>query len=194
MWYANFRKNTRLGTLLVKRRLITTAQLHEAVNVQRTSRHKNLGDILVEQGWVTHEDIRKSLRRQARLRHVATLLAVLFTPLQTVSAGGFLSASANAEHVAYADAEQYADCPQLKLHDPGSRDKRIRSTSLTRAAQQTAKFMLKNWWRSYRESNLRDDSDFSAHPRPASTKHTIKSRYSLRLSEDKVLVRMKFRF
>lgn len=194
MWYANFRKNTRLGTLLVKRRLITTAQLHEAVNIQRSRRHANLGDILVEQGWVTHRDIRKSLRRQARLRHVATLLAVLFTPLQTVSAGGFMSASANAESVAFTEAEQYADCPQLKLHDLGARSKRIKSTSLSRAAQQTAKLVLKNWWRSYRETNLSNDDDLYARARPASSKHTVKSRYSLRLSDDKVLVRMKFRF
>ena len=84
MWYANLRKNTRLGTLLVKRRLITTTQLHDAVRLQRNRRDASLGDILVEQGWVTHDDIRRSLRRQARVRHVAALLAMLFTPLQVV--------------------------------------------------------------------------------------------------------------
>jgi len=189
MWYANFRRSTRLGSLLVKRRLITTAQLHEAVSLQRNRRHTNLGDILVEQGWVTRHDIRRCLRRQARLRYVATLLAVLFTPLQTVSAGGFLSASANAEHVAFDNAEQYADAPQLKLHDPGARSGKV-STSLTRAAQRTAHILVRSWWRSYSEDNSYDLSS----SRPASSKHNIKSGYSLRLSEDKVLVRAKFRF
>ena len=64
MWYANLRKNTRLGTLLGRRRLITTAQLHEAVRLQRTRRNTNLGDILVEQGWVKDSDIRRALRRR----------------------------------------------------------------------------------------------------------------------------------
>ncbi|MDH3712388.1 MAG: hypothetical protein OET44_00910 [Gammaproteobacteria bacterium] len=188
MWYADLRKNTRLGTLLVRRRLITTAQLHAAISLQRRHRNANLGDILVEQGWVTHHDIRRSLRRQARVRYVATLVAMLWAPLQPVSAGDFLSASANAENVAFADAETYADAPQLKLHDPGARGASI-NTSLSRAAQLTAKRMLQSWWRSYRAAAGQESS-----PRPYSSKQTLTQNYSLRLSEDDVLVRAKFRF
>ena len=187
MWYANLRKNTRLGTLLVKRRLITTSQLHAAVNMQRHRRGANLGDILVEQGWVTRNDIRRSLRRQARVRYVATLVAVLWAPLQPASAGSFPSASANAEHAAIVDEELYAATPQFKLHDPNHRSGKV-STSLSRAGQIAGRMMLKSWWKSYRAT----DDDLSA--RPASSKNTIKSRYQLRLSDDKVLVRAKFRF
>ena len=187
MWYANLRKNTRLGTLLVKRRLITTTQLHQAVRVQRDGRGASLGDILVEQGWVTHDDIRRSLRRQARVRHVAALLAMLFTPLQVVNAGGFPSTSANAEMVAFADAERYADAPQLKLHDPQSRSSNV-STSLTKATQRAARLLAYRRWRSFRD----DNNELSL--RPASSKQTLRQDYSLRLSEDKALLRAKFRF
>lgn len=187
MWYANLRKHTRLGTLLVKRRLITTTQLHEAVRLQRNRRDASLGDILVEQGWVTHDDIRRSLRRQARVRHVAALLAMLFTPLQVVNAGGFPSTSANAEIVAFADAERYADAPQLKMHDPHSRSNSV-STSLTKATQRAARLLAYRWWRSYRD----DNNELSL--RPASSKQIMKQDYSLRLSEDKALLRAKFRF
>lgn len=189
MWYTNLRKNTRIGTLLVRRRLITTAQLHAAINLQRQRRDANLGDILVEQGWVTRHDIRWSLRRQARVRHVAAVLAILCAPLQPVSAGGFLFAGANAERVAFEDAEEYANAPQLSLHDANARHRKV-NTSLSRAAQLTAKMMLRNWWDSYRAAS--DDYELSA--RPVSSKQTLIQRYSLRLSDEKFLLRAKFRF
>lgn len=188
MWYANLRKNTRLGTLLVKRRLISTTQLHTAVRLQRQRQHTSLGDILVEQGWVTERDIRRSLRRQARLRHVATIVAVLWAPLQTAGAGGFPETSVSAEHAAMLDAELYAETPQFNLHDPNRRSGKV-STSISRAAQIAGRMMLKSWWNSYRSSYDDDEPG-----RPSSSKRTIDSRYSLRLSEDKALVRAKFRF
>jgi hypothetical protein len=188
MWYANLRKNTRIGTLLVRRRLITTAQLHTAISLQRQRRGANLGDILIEQGWVTRHDIRWSLRRQAHLRYIAALLAMLCAPLQPVSAGSLFFTSANAENVAFADAELYANAPQLKLHDPNARSSKV-NTSFSRAAQLTAKMMLKSWWNNYRAAASHELS-----PRPYSSKQTFEDSYSLRLREDKFLIRAKFRF
>ncbi len=185
MWYANLRKNTRLGTLLVKRGAISTAQLHAAVNIQRERPRANLGDILVEQGWVSHRDIRRGLRRQARIRYVAALLAMLCAPLQTVSAGSIPTASANAERVAITDAQAYADCPQLKLHDAGERSGRV-STSLSRGVRLATRMMIRSAWQSYRANA--DESD------TRTSRQTFSPNYSLRLSDDEVLVRAKFNF
>jgi hypothetical protein len=53
----------RLGDLFVQRRLITTAQLEEALEEQRENGGK-LGEILVEKGWVTRVDLAGVISKQ----------------------------------------------------------------------------------------------------------------------------------
>ena len=185
MWHANLQRNTRIGALRVKRGIITTEQLHQAVALQRERRASSLGDILVAQGWVSHRQLRSGLRRQARIRHVAALLAMLCAPLQLVSAGTTLpGASANAESVASAAASQYAQSPQLDLHDPHSR-RNVREASAYKAAQLLSNMMLRSMWESMREDSANAaGSNLSEHA----------PRYGLQLSNNKLLVRIKYRF
>jgi len=186
MWYANLERNTRLGTLLVKRGLLTAQQLHGAVALQREHPERTLGDILVSEGLVTRKQLCRSLRRQARIRCVAALLAMLFAPLQGVSAGGLPSASASAERVAYTSAQEYAESPQLKLHDPGTDPTdRVDAASPTKAAQILARMLLRSMWQDPTVDTLKVADEQSI---------KVSSRYSLKLSNSKMMVQMKYRF
>ena len=177
-------KDTRIGTLLVKRGLISTTTLRTAVAQQRKARGLNLGQILVQQGLVTQRDIDRCLRRQARIRHVAALIACLCAPLQAVSAGG-LSTSTTVERVAIVDAENYAASPQFDLHRASHREGKV-NTSISRALQIGARMMLRNWVHTLRA----DEEDVQRE----SSKAQIDSRYSLRLRDDKFLIKCKFNF
>ena len=59
---------SRLGDILLKARRISSAQLEQALDLQRT-RGGLLGEILVNLGWLDRGDLQKALGTQARLRH-----------------------------------------------------------------------------------------------------------------------------
>ncbi len=63
---ANGRQATdqRLGELLVEEGLLTPEQLHAALAIQQRQRSRHLGQILVEQGWVTQEAVALCLARK----------------------------------------------------------------------------------------------------------------------------------
>ena len=60
------RKKIRIGDLLVDKEVITNAQLEEALNAQKTSGHK-LGKILIDNGYVTEEELLKLLSTQLNI-------------------------------------------------------------------------------------------------------------------------------
>lgn len=76
---------SRLGQILLGKRLISAAQLDAAVFAQRES-GKRLGQILIEQGLLTERQLNRVLRKQNHLRLVATLTAALLSPFQLASA------------------------------------------------------------------------------------------------------------
>jgi len=57
------RLEDRLGTVLVKTKQIASAQLHEALKIQKQTL-KRLGDVLVEQKYISQEALREALRIQ----------------------------------------------------------------------------------------------------------------------------------
>lgn len=64
----------RLGELLIEKRLINEAQLVEAIALQKQSEGKQLGQILIEHGYITARQLSRALRRQERLRLFATII------------------------------------------------------------------------------------------------------------------------
>lgn len=190
MWYANVQRNTRLGALLVKRGLIDSEQLRRAIVLQRSEPTCNLGDILVREGYLGSAQLRACLRRQARIRWCAAIAAMFCAPLQLM-AGGLPTASANAERVAYEAARDYADRPQLKLHDGGAfaSEEKVKQASVYKAARILTYMMLDSVWASMRNADEPGRADAQTQRSPRFT-----TRYTLRLSEEKILLRVNYRF
>jgi hypothetical protein len=78
-------QRSQLGRLLVARKLIAEEQLEVAVRLQQTT-GKRLGEVLVEQGWVTEKQIARALRKQTNIRLVALVVATLMMPFQMARA------------------------------------------------------------------------------------------------------------
>lgn len=72
-------ERSRLGQLLIEKKLITAEQLEEATRLQKTA-GKRLGEILVEQGLVAEKQISSVLRKQKRLRMLAAVTTMLIAP------------------------------------------------------------------------------------------------------------------
>jgi len=72
--------NSRLGSLLINKRLITPCQLSLALNLQ-VSTGMRLGEVLVHQGILTQKQIDQALARQSRLRLWASILTLVLGPL-----------------------------------------------------------------------------------------------------------------
>ncbi len=78
---------TRLGSLLVEKKLITKVQLDKAILCQRLS-DKPLGEILVDQKLVSTRQIKKALKIQNSLRSMVLSSVLSFVPLVLVGCGG----------------------------------------------------------------------------------------------------------
>ncbi len=76
---------SRLGQLLVNRGLITEEQLLKAIAHQAATGQK-LGEVLAEWKLVTEKEIEKALRKQKSLRLAAALVTALLGPFQMASA------------------------------------------------------------------------------------------------------------
>jgi len=67
-------KNRKLGEVLIQERVITREQLDEALTLAKTEEYRNrkalLGEILVEIGYCTEEDITKIMSHKSRVRVV----------------------------------------------------------------------------------------------------------------------------
>ena len=121
-----------------------------------------------------------------RVRFFTALFVALCAPVHTLCAGEIPTASANAELVAFAGALEYAASPQLSLDAVDTGEASLRSRSLTYIAREFARLVVRDI-----HNNMREESD---QPRMPSTRARINSRYDLRVSDDELVVRMKYRF
>jgi hypothetical protein len=76
---------SRLGTLLVQKKLINKLQLQEALHIQ-TRDNKRLGEVLLDQKFITPKQLKKSLKRQSRHRYIAAAMAMVLGLFQPISA------------------------------------------------------------------------------------------------------------
>ncbi|HPL54683.1 MAG TPA: GspE/PulE family protein [Bacillota bacterium] len=58
------KKNLRLGDMLVSSGKLSREQLEEAINLQKTEKTKRLGEIIVELGYTSEEDVLKMIEEQ----------------------------------------------------------------------------------------------------------------------------------
>lgn len=63
-------KNIPIGQLLIENNLITTEQLEHALEIQRQSKGKMLGDIIVELGMVTEEQFAQALATRLKVPYI----------------------------------------------------------------------------------------------------------------------------
>lgn len=110
-------RTTRLGDILVKKGLITDQQLQYAIDAQKTSALP-IGEILIENNWVTQWQIKRALRVQSKLRNVVLTSLISLSPLALVgcgSGGGGTEANQNS-----AVAEQTINASQLNADNTNS--------------------------------------------------------------------------
>lgn len=84
-WMRQKREKTQLGQILIAKRLISQAQLDEAIREQGRS-GRRLGEILADMKLITQAQVRGAIRRQRNLRMAAALAASLLGPLQAYAA------------------------------------------------------------------------------------------------------------
>lgn len=92
-------KSTRLGDILVERKIITRAQLLQAIELQQSRRldavhcnkpdsyRQELGEVLIELGFINRSQLKTGLGWQRRLRK-ATAAMVFIAPMLTACGGG----------------------------------------------------------------------------------------------------------
>jgi len=75
----------RLGDLLIKKHVIGTWQLDEALRFQRTH-NLQLGQVLIQLGFVTQRQINRSLKKQNYIRLYAACAAFFMAPFSVCQA------------------------------------------------------------------------------------------------------------
>ncbi|BFM14444.1 hypothetical protein R50073_06270 [Maricurvus nonylphenolicus] len=88
----------RLGALMVQRHQLDDHQLSLAVLVQNREPHRQLGDILIQLGFVSAKQLKRNLRWQNYLRCASVALAFSLAPFQVAHAGGKEEVYANVNH------------------------------------------------------------------------------------------------
>jgi hypothetical protein len=84
-WFSQQKNQSRLGQILVKKKLISDAQLQDAIRRQSSSGER-LGDILTAWSGVSSQHIEAALRAQRNLRLAASLVTAMMAPLQAYAA------------------------------------------------------------------------------------------------------------
>ncbi|MFK7816840.1 MAG: ATPase, T2SS/T4P/T4SS family [Gammaproteobacteria bacterium] len=74
----DFKENVRLGDILLAKGIITAEQIEEGLKLQEVT-GKKLGQVIVDRGWVTEQDILKSLSEQLSVPYIR-LRADLYDP------------------------------------------------------------------------------------------------------------------
>jgi hypothetical protein len=99
-------QKSRLGSLLIRKGLLTQAQLDTALKVQLKT-HQRLGEVLIEQGLLSERQLDKALKKQDRTRVVAAFMAMILGPM---SFGAFASHSSSSQsEQASANVQSNAD-------------------------------------------------------------------------------------
>jgi hypothetical protein len=84
-WMTRRSDRSRLGQILIEKKLISQQQLDEAIAVQARS-GRRLGEILAEMKLITQAQVRGAVRRQRSLRMAAALATALLGPLHAYAA------------------------------------------------------------------------------------------------------------
>ncbi len=104
---------SRLGSLLIKKGLITEQQLDDALKVQLTSGMR-LGEALIDLGVLSERQLQKALKKQSRHRFIATIMAMILGPLSFGAFAGQSNSSSQQDHTnSSSHMDQYAGLKAL---------------------------------------------------------------------------------
>ena len=84
-WMTRSTNKSRLGQILIEKKLISQQQLDAAIRAQAQS-GRRLGEILADMKLITQAQVRGAVRRQRSLRMAAALATALLGPLQAYAA------------------------------------------------------------------------------------------------------------
>ena len=84
-WLTRNHTTSQIGQLLVDKKLISEAQLAEAIERQRGTGQR-LGDILAEWNLITQQHVQDALRKQRNLRMAASIATAMLAPLESYAA------------------------------------------------------------------------------------------------------------
>ena len=84
-WLTQNHTTSQIGQLLVRKKLISEAQLAEAIERQRGTGQR-LGDILAEWNLITQQHVQDALRKQRNLRMAASIATAMLAPLESYAA------------------------------------------------------------------------------------------------------------
>ncbi|MET3130942.1 hypothetical protein AAKU55_001200 [Oxalobacteraceae bacterium GrIS 1.11] len=84
-WLKKNKNTSRLGQLLVKKKLISEEQLAQAIARQRSTGQR-LGEILAEWNLITQQHVQDALRRQGHLRMAASIASAVLAPIESPAA------------------------------------------------------------------------------------------------------------
>ncbi len=88
---------SRLGSLLIKKGLITEQQLDNALKSQLTSGLR-LGEALIDLGVLSERQLHKALKKQSRHRFIATVMAMILGPMSFGAFAGQSNTSSQQDH------------------------------------------------------------------------------------------------
>jgi hypothetical protein len=111
-------QKSRLGSLLIRKGLLTQAQLDTALQVQLKTQQR-LGEVLVEQGLLSERQLQKALKKQDRTRFAAAFIAMVLGPM---SFGAFASQSTSSQTDQASASSQISNYQGLKSLDDSALD------------------------------------------------------------------------
>lgn len=106
---------TRLGDILLEKGLISDEQLQYAINSQKTSQLP-LGEILIQNKWISQWQIKRALRTQSKLRNAILTSILSLSPLALVGCGSGGAAAPESS----SSVEQVLDASQIISDDSES--------------------------------------------------------------------------
>jgi len=92
-WMTRNPDRSRLGQILIEKKLISQEQLDAAIRAQARS-GRRLGEILADMKLITQAQVRGAVRRQRNLRMAAALATALLGPLHAYAAAAAAPAAA----------------------------------------------------------------------------------------------------
>jgi len=104
---------SRLGSLLIKKGLISEQQLDVALKVQLTTGMR-LGEALIDLGMLSERQLQKALKKQSRHRFIAAIMAMILGPMSFGAFAGQNNSSSQQDHSnSSSHMDQYAGLKAL---------------------------------------------------------------------------------
>ena len=104
-WMTRSTNRSRLGQILIEKKLISQEQLDAAIRAQEQS-GRRLGEILADMKLITQAQVRGAVRRQRSLRMAAALATALLGPLHAYAAVAAAPAAGVARSVGEREGER----------------------------------------------------------------------------------------